>query len=43
VANPDILAVMLGDHQGCHGKPQDAAAYKLFRELAKNTASKGFR
>jgi homoaconitate hydratase family protein len=35
VANPDILAIMLGDHQGCHGKPQDAAAYKLSRELAK--------
>ena len=35
VANPDILAVMLGDHQGCHAKPQDAAAYKLSRALAK--------
>jgi 3-isopropylmalate/(R)-2-methylmalate dehydratase large subunit len=34
VANPDILAVMIGDHEGCHGKPKDAAAYKLSRELA---------
>jgi 3-isopropylmalate/(R)-2-methylmalate dehydratase large subunit len=35
VADPDCLAVMLGDHQGCHAKPQDAVAYKLSRELAK--------
>ena len=35
VANPDKIAIMLGDHQGCHGKPQDAADYKLSRELAK--------
>ncbi len=35
VADPEIIAIMLGDHQGCHGKPQDAEAYKLSRELAK--------
>ena len=35
VANPDKIAIMLGDHQGCHGKPQDAADYKLSRELAR--------
>jgi len=35
VADPDRLAVMLGDHQGCHAKPSDAAAYRLSRELAK--------
>ncbi|MDR1204830.1 MAG: 3-isopropylmalate dehydratase large subunit [Peptococcaceae bacterium] len=34
VADPDRLAVMIGDHEGCHGKPKDAAAYKLSRELA---------
>lgn len=34
IANPDGLAIMLGDHQGCHAGPQDAAAYKLCRELA---------
>ncbi|MBM2824369.1 MAG: Aconitase protein [Dehalococcoidales bacterium] len=34
VANPDIIAIMLGDHEGCHAKPQDATAYKLCRELA---------
>ena len=34
MADPDRLAIMLGDHEGCHGKPQDAAAYKLSRELA---------
>jgi 3-isopropylmalate/(R)-2-methylmalate dehydratase large subunit len=35
VACPENLAIMLGDHQGCHAKPQDAAAYRLSRELAK--------
>ena len=35
VADPDRLAVMIGDHQGCAAKPSDAAAYKLSRELAK--------
>jgi 3-isopropylmalate/(R)-2-methylmalate dehydratase large subunit len=40
VANPDILAIMLGDHQGCHAKPQDATAYQLARELAKKYSIK---
>ncbi len=35
VADPEIIAIMIGDHQGCHGKPQDAEDYKLSRELAK--------
>ena len=35
VADPEKLAIMLGDHQGCHEKPQDAADYKVSRELAK--------
>ena len=34
VADPDRLAVMIGDHQSCAAKPSDAAAYKLSRELA---------
>lgn len=34
VANPDSLAIMLGDHQGCHATPRDAEAYKLSRALA---------
>ena len=34
VANPDILAVILGAHHGCHAKPKEAEAYKLSRELA---------
>jgi 3-isopropylmalate/(R)-2-methylmalate dehydratase large subunit len=35
LANPDMVAIMLGDHQGCHATPQDAEAYKLSRELVK--------
>lgn len=33
MANPDAIAVMLGDHEGCHAKPQDVADYKISREL----------
>jgi len=35
MANPDGIAIMLGDHEGCHAKPQDAADYQLSRDLAK--------
>lgn len=28
IADPDAIAVVLGDHEGCHAKTQDAAAYK---------------
>ncbi len=35
VANPEIIAIMLGDHQGCHANPAEATKYKLSRELAK--------
>jgi 3-isopropylmalate/(R)-2-methylmalate dehydratase large subunit len=34
LANPDALALMIGDHQGCHAKPEDARAYKIAREFA---------
>lgn len=34
VADPDCLAVMIGDHEGCHGKAKEGNAYKLSRELA---------
>ncbi|MBI2908535.1 MAG: 3-isopropylmalate dehydratase large subunit [Chloroflexi bacterium] len=34
LANPDALAIMLGDHRGCHTKPADAEIYKQSRELA---------
>ena len=34
VIDPEIFAIMLGDHKGCHAKPRDAAAYKMSRELA---------
>jgi 3-isopropylmalate/(R)-2-methylmalate dehydratase large subunit len=34
LANPDGVAIMLGDHQGCHNTPREAEAYKLSRELA---------
>jgi len=42
VANPDNLAVMLGDHQGCHAKPSDAVANKISRELANKYGIKKF-
>ncbi len=35
VANPEIIAIMVGDHQGCHARLKDAAGYKLLREFAK--------
>lgn len=35
LASPDKIAVMLGDHEGCHAGPQDAADYKKSREIAK--------
>ena len=35
LADPDKVAIMLGDHWGCHAKPQDSADYKISRELAK--------
>lgn len=35
LADPEKIAIMLGDHYGCHAKPQDATDYKLSRELAK--------
>jgi 3-isopropylmalate/(R)-2-methylmalate dehydratase large subunit len=34
LADPDRVAVMLGDHQGCHASPIQASAYKASRELA---------
>ncbi len=42
VANPDIIAIMLGDHQGPHGNPQEVAGYKLSRELAERYGIKKF-
>jgi 3-isopropylmalate/(R)-2-methylmalate dehydratase large subunit len=35
IADPQALAIMLGDHQGCHAKPQDVEDYKVSRELAR--------
>ncbi|MDI7261569.1 MAG: aconitase/3-isopropylmalate dehydratase large subunit family protein [Thermodesulfobacteriota bacterium] len=35
MADPDAIAIMLGDHEGCHAKPQDVADYKVSRELVK--------
>ena len=35
LADPEKIAIMLGDHYGCHAKPKDATDYKLSRELAK--------
>ncbi|MFC1940721.1 aconitase family protein, partial [Chloroflexota bacterium] len=35
MANPETLAIMLGDHEGCHGTPRDVREYKVSRELAK--------
>jgi 3-isopropylmalate/(R)-2-methylmalate dehydratase large subunit len=35
LADPDAIAIMLGDHEGCHAKPDDAQDYQLSRELAK--------
>ena len=35
LADPEAIAVMLGDHEGCHAKPDDAQEYQLSRELAK--------
>lgn len=35
LANPDAIAIILGDHQGCHANPRDANEYKISRELAK--------
>ena len=34
LANPEKIAIMLGDHQGCHASPTQASAYKASRELA---------
>ncbi|MFC2020730.1 aconitase/3-isopropylmalate dehydratase large subunit family protein [Chloroflexota bacterium] len=34
VADPEKIAMVLGDHGGWHGKSQEAAVYKLCRELA---------
>lgn len=34
-ANPDNVAIILGDHAGCHVNPQEAAIYQQSRELAK--------
>ena len=34
VADPDRLAIILGDHHGCHANPHDAEDYRLSRELA---------
>lgn len=35
VADPDKLAMMLGDHSGCHANSGEAGNIKLARELAK--------
>ncbi len=43
LANPDIVAIMLGDHQGCHATSHDAEAYKLSRVLVKRYGIKNYR
>jgi len=35
MADPDGIAIMLGDHEGCHCTPKDAKDYKDARDLAK--------
>jgi 3-isopropylmalate/(R)-2-methylmalate dehydratase large subunit len=35
MADPDKIAIMLGDHQGCHANLGEANSYKLIREMAK--------
>jgi 3-isopropylmalate/(R)-2-methylmalate dehydratase large subunit len=42
IVDPEITAIILGDHRGCHAKPQEAAAYKLCRELIKRYGIKKF-
>jgi 3-isopropylmalate/(R)-2-methylmalate dehydratase large subunit len=34
MADPDRVAIMLGDHEGCHANPQDVTDYKKSREIA---------
>jgi 3-isopropylmalate/(R)-2-methylmalate dehydratase large subunit len=34
MANPDIAAIMLGDHRGCSANPVQATMYKLIRGLS---------
>ncbi len=35
LANPDIIAVFLGDHEACHARRKEAADYKACRDLVK--------
>ncbi len=34
LADPDRIAIMLGDHEGCHADPHDVNDYKKSREIA---------